>query len=227
MPADVETFRRLLANLRRLLLADLGRLGNDPSDLMRLVPPLVEDYGGMAAGLAADYYDEARETSMVPGSYLARPAVPDLSGLDQQLRWAVSPLLDPSLGGDAAGRVKQVADVHALQPARDTIADAAERDPAKTRWARVPTGAETCAFCLMLASRGARYRSRSTAAGKYHADCDCTPAPVWDAADMTALREGGYDPDALQRIYLDARDAAGSGDVKKILAEIRRAQGVA
>lgn len=75
-------------------------------------------------------------------------------------------------------------------------------------WARVLTGAENCPFCIMLASRGPVYTSRSHASTvgkrerydyedykgrkrkvtrrvedreKYHNNCDCTVVPVYDA----------------------------------------------
>lgn len=70
-------------------------------------------------------------------------------------------------------------------------------------WARVPTGRETCAFCLALCSRGAVYRDARSAGSKlgnddtlklqraglftpkehmleWHDGCDCKVVPVWD-----------------------------------------------
>lgn len=49
-------------------------------------------------------------------------------------------------------------------------------------FARVPTGFETCAFCLMLASRGAVYHSRKTAGewGRFHRGCDCKVVPSFE-----------------------------------------------
>lgn len=41
---------------------------------------------------------------------------------------------------------------------RLTMQRAVANDPTKPRWARVPRGAKTCAFCLMLASRGFAYQ---------------------------------------------------------------------
>lgn len=75
------------------------------------------------------------------------------------------------------------------------------------RWARVPTGRETCGFCLMLVSRGPVYFSArdaglqtddSTAAkliaqgdqkaikaymNDWHPKCDCKVVPVYDFSD--------------------------------------------
>ncbi|SNY84116.1 hypothetical protein SAMN04244553_3597 [Nocardia amikacinitolerans] len=126
-----------------------------------------------------------------------------------------------------------------MQPARDTIVESVERDPADARWARVPTGEVTCAFCLVMASRGAVYTSRAAAVsvigrrgrtrGKralgesYHDACDCQAIPVWDEDEDYPEH---YDPEALYDIYSDARDAAHSPDLKKILAKLREQQGL-
>lgn len=40
-------------------------------------------------------------------------------------------------------------------------------------FARVPTGAETCTYCIMLASRGFAYRSRESAGHADHRGCNC------------------------------------------------------
>lgn len=42
----------------------------------------------------------------------------------------------------------------------------AARDPLRPKWARVPSGTETCQFCLMLASRGFAYTSEKSASEK-------------------------------------------------------------
>lgn len=41
------------------------------------------------------------------------------------------------------------------------------------RYARVPTGSKTCAWCMMLASKGAMYYSEDTAKAGNHNNCDC------------------------------------------------------
>lgn len=49
-------------------------------------------------------------------------------------------------------------------------------------FARVPTGTETCAFCLMLASRGAVYHTRKMAGEwrHFHRGCDCKVVPSFE-----------------------------------------------
>ena len=75
----------------------------------------------------------------------------------------------------------------------ETIIANVGRDRDKgARFARVPTGFETCAFCLMLASRGAVYHSRK-AAGEFrhfHRNCDCKVVPSFEDDPEAELVQG-------------------------------------
>lgn len=66
----------------------------------------------------------------------------------------------------------------------------------RTRWARVPTGATTCPWCLLMASQGFVYTSAADAASASHSSCDCMIVPSF-MERMTAVT--GYDPDDLYR----------------------------
>ena len=59
-------------------------------------------------------------------------------------------------------------------------------------FARVPTGAETCTFCLMLASRGAVYHTRKTAGEwrHFHRGCDCKVVPSFEDDPEAELVQG-------------------------------------
>lgn len=72
------------------------------------------------------------------------------------------------------------------------------------RWARIPTGAYTCAFCLVLASRGPVYYTSTSAKlnGFDHDDCDCVCVPVYDD-DNYPFHEV---ISAVQDIYADYKD---------------------
>ncbi|MBF9667172.1 EndoU domain-containing protein [Bifidobacterium dentium] len=103
---------------------------------------------------------------------------------------------------------------------RLTMQRAVANDPTKPRWARVPRGAKTCAFCLMLASRGFAYLSEDAAGRQmqYHADCDCDIVPSWGSATLK-----DYDPDKYCEMYQAAEAAAGeNGDWHDALAQLRR-----
>ena len=82
---------------------------------------------------------------------------------------------------------------------RDAMWGAAQADPTKPRFARVPAGKEPCQFCLMLASRGFVYTSASAAGdhNQYHSHCACVPVASWESSPLLE----GYDPDALYRQY--------------------------
>lgn len=69
---------------------------------------------------------------------------------------------------------------HVKSASRDLVTDTARLNSAG--WARQLTGAESCAFCAMLVSRGAVY-SRKTADFQTHNHCDCTATLVRNAGD--------------------------------------------
>ena len=73
---------------------------------------------------------------------------------------------------------------HVLNGGRDALDELIQADDAAVGWARVTDG-DPCAFCAMLASRGAVYKSAMTAGFKAHDHCACTAEPVYDAfADL-------------------------------------------
>ena len=108
--------------------------------------------------------------------------------------------------------------VHAAQ--RRQMANISN-DPTRPRWARVPRGSVTCAFCTMLAGRGFVYTSEEAAGGglgnRYHNHCDCEPVPSWGEAKLS-----GYDPGKLDALYQQAKAQAPDGSgYRDILAKMR------
>lgn len=77
----------------------------------------------------------------------------------------------------------------------ETILKNGEREGIK-RYARVPTGAETCDFCIMLASRGFAYKSEESASHS-HAHCDCRIVPEFIKGQSVE----GYDPEKYYEQY--------------------------
>ena len=87
--------------------------------------------------------------------------------------------------GDAAfARARgEFARNEAFRSLNETIIANVGRDRDKgAMFARVPTGTETCTFCLMLASRGAVYHTRKTAGEwrHFHRGCDCKVVPSFE-----------------------------------------------
>ena len=221
-PQQVELVRRALATLSSRAQQDFLRVwsGLDPYDFaaVRKVldtfwPELIGHYGEMAAALAADdFVLQAAEIGLRGEPQMVRAVDPERALA--RMRWAIGT-------GSQLGNLQLILDELVKQPYRSTMQRSASA--AGGAWARVPSGAETCAWCLMLASRGAVYetaRSASTSGGRlYHGDCDCTPVLAKSDADLP------YDVEKLFDIYSDGREAADSGSTKKILAEIRARQG--
>lgn len=86
---------------------------------------------------------------------------------------------------------------HADAAGRDAVVDTAERHGGTVGWARVLSGAENCARCVMLASRGPVYKSRESAGGGgrgFHDHCDCRAVLVrkghdWEGHEAFELYE--------------------------------------
>ncbi|MCD7838053.1 MAG: hypothetical protein LUG65_04000, partial [Clostridiales bacterium] len=101
------------------------------------------------------------------------------------------------------------------QVGADTTLKNAQRDGAQFAW--VPHG-DSCAFCLMLASRGWQYMSkkalRNSHAEHIHANCDCQYAVRFDGKSTVE----GYDPDKYRKIY----DFANGNDSTEKINSIRR-----
>lgn len=162
-----------------------------------------------AAQAAADFYDATRE--MAIGEALGAQAISGYNAAATE--GAVRAFVDSVVKNDDIEQfnnsVLQRIDYELkLAAANSSIANG-RRDPKKPRFARVPSGAETCLFCLMLASRGFVYHTESTAFMNHvHSDCDCRIIPGWDGMEVE-----GYDADGLYEKWRDgvegmARDRA-------------------
>ena len=229
--ADFDAFVEAQGGVRSLALRDLKAWWTtvehlSPSQIQsaaaEFAPILAGVYGEVSATVAADYYDLARELApKARGRFVASLAPSEAAArTSRQVGWATAPLFEgDSLG--ALDRLSGVVDAASLQDGRNTLMRNSGMDPAKPRYARIPVG-KTCAWCLMLASRGAVYRSAATAgaAQEYHKRCDCEPHPSWDhGKDLPP----SYDEGGLYDLYDRAKkEAGGSGDPKDITAAIRR-----
>lgn len=168
--------------------------------VVQALEQVMPTYTGLAAQASADFYDAARELSV--GSPMGAAAY---SGFDpRKTEGAVRGFVRFVLDGRVEtfnDQVLQRIDYEMKRSAGYSMVENGARDPLRPRYARVPTGAETCEFCIMLASRGFVYHSRRSvgAIDHYHAGCDCRIVCGFDGMDVE-----GYDVDALYDRYLDA-----------------------
>lgn len=146
----------------------------------------------LAAQASADFYDASRELCV--GKPLGAVA---LSGYEPDategaIRSFVRYVTENGNVGQFNDQVLQRIDYECKRAAGYSMTENGSRDPLKPRYARVPTGPETCLFCLMLASRGFVYHSKKSAGAvnHYHANCDCRVVCGFDGAEVE-----GYDPD--------------------------------
>lgn len=147
------------------------------------VPPLVQAWGDVSSTVAADWYSLTRPDGP-PFTPTVAPAAP-VEQIEAMVRWAVGPLWqaydwDAALRDLLAGSGRLV-----RQSSRDTIERNAWDDPASGAFVRVARP-DACPWCLMLASRGAVYRSAETAGATrgFHDSCRCTVSPVYDDDDV-------------------------------------------
>ena len=96
---------------------------------------------------------------------------------------------DTALVQASGAAVRQVAN-----GARYATIELVEQDPYTDRFARVTDG-NPCAFCAMLASRGAVYLTKESASFEAHDHCQCHVIAVHDAGDIPQLNRD------LQRLW--------------------------
>lgn len=154
--------RRELAEIWRKL--NLDRPGALSTPLAEILLAIADKYGEAAAALAAEWYEEARDDAGMTGSFAVPVAdLPESTRFDALARWGVTPLFgaDPNPAA-ALTRLSGGLQRLVLDQARDTTFAAVEADPVRPRFAR-HASANACAFCALMATRGAVYASEADA----------------------------------------------------------------
>lgn len=152
----------------------------------------------LAAAMASEFYDGLRERFGVDDGFKAvADPCRDPAATEGAVRAFVQDLVDGKPKERFQAKCLDRLDYETRLAANRCVERNARRDPRRPRYARVPTGAETCRLCIMLASRGFVYRSAELASHS-HANCDCRVVPSWDK-DTPAVE--GYDPDYYIRIW--------------------------
>lgn len=213
--ASVARWRQAQVGLTTLLLRDLRGLRRliDPARLQATVPTWIEAvttvvarYSEMAATLAADFYDGERDAAGVAGVFTVPLAdAPPDDQISNSLRWATKDLwprneadatvaqLEPFDTRLAAAMTKADGATQKLiaDRGRATVRQAVAADPRAVAYARA-AALGACAFCRLMASRGAIYRNAQTAGReaderfsgdasvvKFHDNCHCGIVPVF------------------------------------------------
>lgn len=230
---------RLLADtdLRALLAAaeGMGVVGTR-SLLITALPELLAPYITASGELAAVLFEDLRAEAARRGSFYASSAgaMPSPARVEALSRWAVAPLANDSLDSTVFTRMSGSAARMVMDASRETIAVNGGRE--RVRFQRMPRPG-ACAFCQMLASRGADYGTESTAGGKVtysrggktwtgtssHDDCHCVVMPVYPGTDMARL--AGAEQRKFERLYVEASKLSEGGSAQEVLAAWRKVHG--
>ena len=152
----------------------------------------VQAYDDKAAEFAAQWYDYRAEQGGARLNQAVTMTVYEPGSVDDVVRYQAKKLAEE---GDAAfaRACGEFARNDAFRSLNETIIANVGRDRDKgAMFARVPTGTETCTFCLMLASRGAVYHTRKTAGEwrHFHRGCDCKVVPSFEGDPDAELVQG-------------------------------------
>lgn len=229
--AQVEGLQRAAGefverSLGEYLLANPGASVLDLRDYgAQVLAQAYREFGEAGSKAACDLYDAtAGRLGAEVDAAQAGGAPPEGTDDPEKIAQAKMAKLEE---GDLAGFVAALASCASDRPlfqANRTVAENARRDAdAKEgmRFARVPTGRETCGFCVMLASRGFAYTTRQDAGdagaryNAFHYHCDCVVVP-----GNEGTRVKGYDPEWYRQVYEDAQRTCNSSDARDICREI-------
>lgn len=167
----------------------------------------VQGYDDIAAEFAAEWYDHRAQKSGVALDQAITMTTYKPESVDDVARYQAKKL---AKGGDAefAKACGEFARNDAFRSLNETIVANVGRDRDKgARFARVPTGLETCTFCLMLASRGAVYHTRKSAGEwkHFHRGCDCKVVPSFEDDPDAELVEG-VRPKELRNLHAQLKE---------------------
>lgn len=178
----------------------------------RIMASHVAEYDRRAASLAAAWYDaRAREG----GAKLDR-AVTAVTYTKHDID-ALAHYQAGKLDGDVpdvdefARMCGEFAANDAMKSVNKTILRNVKRDREKgAKFARVTSGRNTCAFCLMLAGRGAVYHNRKTAGefDHWHRRCTCKVVPCFSGNRYEVLVEG-HDPKKIEDRLAEIEERTG------------------
>lgn len=185
--SDVET--AVLAWCR----AHEGATVADKREAAKLIMEgFVQGYDDVAAEFAALWYDDLAERNGARLQQAVTMTTYKPESVDEVARYQAKKLAN---GGDAAfaKACGEYARNDAFRSLNETIISNVGRDKDRgARFARIPTGFETCTFCIMLASRGAVYHTRKSAGEfkHFHRHCDCKVVPGFEDDQDAELVEG-------------------------------------
>ncbi|MCX4687288.1 hypothetical protein OG401_23800 [Kitasatospora purpeofusca] len=180
---------------------DIQNLEASFAEYLTLSEPIIREAKHNSARAASGYYDMLRVAEAVPGPPPASKFLADLVA-SGELEMTLGPIGPAAIRkgieagmtfeqSAAAAWVKQSGQLakHVQAGSRNTLAQRIAGDERALGFQRAPhKDGKCCAFCGVVASRGAVYKDRATSIassnpnrlGKdYHDHCRCTPQPIF------------------------------------------------
>lgn len=148
-------------------------------------------HGEMAQALAGQLFDEvcmAEGLGMLDFELL--DGIIDFGMLEEKVRYFAKYIVEHDGGDRFINDCSELANFYVRRCNWESMVRNCSNNG--VRYARVPTGLETCDYCIMLASRGFVYHTKADAEHANHLHCDCIVCP---GSSSTTIE--GYDPDAL------------------------------
>lgn len=194
------------------LLAEAGTAsaGQQLQTLLDALPLVVPAYYDAAGLLAVSWYDELRDESRPSSVY-----VPEVIG-DSATDWIEREVaaIQVDLEADFDRELERIlaeaaalAEKEVARGFRDTVQGNTRQDDDAIGWSRIARPG-ACKFCVMLAGKGAVYRSESTANFGAHTNCHCAARPEF--------RNGQHGPEASAAQYLASQKRRSEADRKKL-----------
>ena len=236
----LATARLIARVLRPFLIPELNL--RDWVDVLATIYPVVEKHRWESAQNGRSYYDYEREQHGLP----RQEELLDSYDFDH-FRESMDKYREDFIQKDAPEHVLDQIVAESTKQVenggRRQIIKSVEKAPERLNpnkivgWARVATGAETCAWCLMMVSRGPVYQFASTAGIdlddstaldmyqnnedmkelmiQWHPNCDCKVVPVFDRSNWPGR-------DAYQRAEQIWRETTGPYSGRDKLNAFRR-----
>ncbi len=188
---------------------DLSNVADARNATIEIIRDALGMYGDEAQVVASTLFDEICEAEGIKASSEIFDNVIDDELMQKKVRYYAEKIED-----DWQGYEKSNADLityYVTRSAYENIIRNCKKN--HVRYARVPSGRETCAFCFMLSSRGFSYLTKATAEMHgLHPHCDCIVVPGKDGKTKIS----GYDPDGMAKRFRQCQNTVGVKTVNKL-----------
>lgn len=199
LSVDIRT--RLLDDLKRVDLSDVARARDV---IIEIMETYLGPYTDMAAQIGATFYEGIRAYN-IGGTYNAlveSGRVPAATA--GAVRAFMQTVVDEKPADELYNLLLSRSDYEIKRASDYSIMNNTARDKKSKKYTRVPSGFETCDFCLMLSSQGAVKVSKVSPdmRAHIHGNCHCVLVPYFEGQTIE-----GYDKDEMYQRWKDAQRA--------------------